>query len=82
MRPVRPRRAEVVYKRAGSSTWVVQVHVVVAVNVAGLGAGTHELPVVPSLPSTVTLVEVAPATVTVTVTEPVAQASIQPSPAP
>ena len=56
--------------------------IVVAVNVAGLGAGTHELPVVPSLPSTVTLVEVAPATVTVTVTEPVAQASIQPSPAP
>ncbi len=56
--------------------------IVVAVNVAGLEAGAHELPVVPSLPSTVTLVEVAPATVTVTVTEPAAQASIQPSPAP
>ena len=56
--------------------------IVVAVSVAGLAPGTHELPVVPSLPSTVTLVEVAPATVTVTITEPVSEASLQPSPAP
>ena len=33
MRPVRPLPAEVVYKRPDlASTWVVQVHVVVAVN--------------------------------------------------
>jgi YbbR domain-containing protein len=44
--------------------------IVVGVNVSGLGTGQHEVPVVPSLPSTVTLVDVSPATVVVTVTSP------------
>jgi YbbR domain-containing protein len=44
--------------------------IVVAINVAGLTAGAHVLPVVPSLPSTVTVVEVSPATVTVTISVP------------
>ncbi len=39
--------------------------IVVAVNVASLEPGEHEVPVVPSLPSTITLVEVSPATITV-----------------
>lgn len=42
---------------------------VIALNVAGLGPGTHDVPVVPSLPSTVTVVAISPPTVTVTVTE-------------
>ena len=44
--------------------------IVVGVNVAGLAPGSHELPVVPSLPSTLTLVEVSPETVTVTIAMP------------
>ena len=36
--------------------------------------GSHELPVVPSLPSTLTLVEVSPETVTVTIAVPATQA--------
>jgi YbbR domain-containing protein len=44
--------------------------IVVGVNVAGLEPGEHELAVVPSLPSTVTLVEMSPETVTVTITVP------------
>jgi YbbR domain-containing protein len=50
---------------------------VIALNVAGLGPGTHSVPVVPSLPSTVTVVAISPPTVTVTVTE-----RPTPSPAP
>jgi YbbR domain-containing protein len=49
--------------------------IVVAVNVAGLEPGSHDLAVVPSLPSTVTLVEVSPETITVTI-------SVPPTPAP
>jgi YbbR domain-containing protein len=48
--------------------------IVVGVNVAGLAPGSHELPVVPSLPSTLTLVEVSPDTVTVTIAVPATQA--------
>ena len=43
--------------------------IVIALNVAGLGPGTHDVPVVPSLPSAVTVAAISPATVTVTVTE-------------
>jgi YbbR domain-containing protein len=53
------------------------VPLVVAVNVVGLAAGDHSLPVVPSLPSGVTVAALSPATVTVTVTPP---ASPSPSP--
>ena len=49
--------------------------IVVGVNVAGLAPGTHDVPVVPSLPSTLTLVEVSPDTVTVTI-------AVPPTPAP
>jgi hypothetical protein len=56
--------------------------IVVGVNVSGLGAGTHVIPIVPSLPSTVTLVEVAPASAAVTITEPASPSPSQPSPAP
>jgi YbbR domain-containing protein len=48
--------------------------IVVGVNVAGLAPGAHDLPVVPSLPSTLTLVEVSPETVTVTIAVPPEQA--------
>ena len=48
--------------------------IVVGVNVAGLAPGSHELPVVPSLPSTLTLVEVSPETVIVTIAVPATQA--------
>jgi YbbR domain-containing protein len=55
--------------------------IVVAINVAGLAPGTHALPVVPSLPSTVTLVEVSPETVTVTISvPPTPGASASPAP--
>ena len=53
--------------------------IVVAVNVAGLAPGSHTLPVVPSLPSTVTLVEVSPETVTVTISVPATPSPVQPS---
>ncbi len=43
---------------------------VVGVNVAGLGAGTHELTVVPSLPTGVTVAAQSPGTVTVTIVAP------------
>jgi YbbR domain-containing protein len=42
---------------------------VVGVNVADLGPGEHEVPVVPVIDSSVTVVTVAPPTVTVTITE-------------
>jgi len=48
---------------------------VVALNVADLGPGAHDVPVVPSLPSAVTVAATSPETVTVTVTE-------RPAPAP
>ena len=50
---------------------------VIALNVAGLGPGAHDVPVVPSLPSAVTVAAISPETVTVTVTE-----RPTPSPAP
>ena len=53
--------------------------IVVGVNVSGLGPGVHELPVVPSLPSTLTLVEETPDTLSVTISLP---ATPQPSGAP
>lgn len=53
---------------------------VVGVNVAGLGPGVHEVPVVPSLSSGVTVAALAPATVTVTVRQ--AATPAPPSPAP
>jgi YbbR domain-containing protein len=43
---------------------------VVGVNVATLGPGTHKVPVVPSLPAGVTLANLSPATVTLTITVP------------
>jgi YbbR domain-containing protein len=46
------------------------VPIVVAVNVAGLAPGRHVLPVVPSLPSGVTVAALSPADVTVTITAP------------
>jgi len=49
--------------------------IVVGVNVSGLGPGVHKLPVVPSLPSTLTLVEESPDSVTVTI-------ALPPTPAP
>jgi YbbR domain-containing protein len=60
------------------------VPIEVAVNVAGLGLGSHQVPVVPSLPSGVTLVDTSVDTVTVTVSEPAtpSPASGSPSPAP
>ncbi len=50
---------------------------VVGLNVAGLGAGDHVVPVVPSLPTGVTVAALSPATVTVTITGPAS-----PSPGP
>ena len=49
--------------------------IVIALNVAALEPGTHEVPVVPSLSSTVSVAAVSPETVTVLVTE-------RPSPGP
>jgi YbbR domain-containing protein len=51
--------------------------IVVGVSVAGLAPGTHEIAVVPALPSGVTIAAIAPGTVTVTITVPPT-----PSPAP
>ncbi len=48
---------------------------VIALNVASLGPGVHAVPVVPSLPSAVTVAAISPDTVTVTVTQ-------RPSPSP
>ena len=53
---------------------------VVGVNVAGLDPDIHELPVVPSIPSGVTVAALAPETVTVTITDPAI--SVSPSAAP
>lgn len=53
---------------------------VVGVNVAGLDPGVHEVPVVPSISSGVTVAALAPETVTITVTDPAMLVS--PSPAP
>jgi len=44
--------------------------IVVGLNVAALGPGKHEVPVVPSLPSGVTVADLSPQTVTVTVSLP------------
>ncbi len=49
--------------------------IVVGLNVAGLAPGTHNVPVVPSLPSGVTVASMSPRSVTVTITAP-------PSPSP
>jgi YbbR domain-containing protein len=49
--------------------------IVVAVSVADLAPGAHKVPIVPSLPSGVTVAAITPPTVTVTVTE-------QPTPSP
>jgi YbbR domain-containing protein len=46
------------------------VPLVVAVNVSDLGPGTHEVTVVPSLPSGVTVAAISPESITVIVTEP------------
>ena len=43
---------------------------VVGLNVGILAPGVHEVPVVPSLPTGVTVAAIVPATVTVTITEP------------
>jgi YbbR domain-containing protein len=52
--------------------------IVVSIDVAGMGPGVHKLSVVPSLPSGITVVAIAPTTVTVTIATP---ASPSPSPA-
>ncbi len=49
--------------------------IVISLNVSGLDPGTHEVPVIPTLPSTVTVAATSPDTITVTVTE-------RPTPAP
>ena len=41
--------------------------IVISLNVAQLEPGTHELPVVPSLPSVVTVAAISPETIVVTV---------------
>ena len=60
--------------------------IVIGLNVSGLGPGTHEVPVVPSVPSGVTVAAISVATVTVTVIEPPSPspepASPSPSPSP
>jgi len=53
---------------------------VVGVNVAGLDPGIHEVPVIPLIPSGVTVAALAPETVTVTITDPAM--SVSPSAAP
>ncbi len=53
--------------------------IVVALNVTSLEPGSHEVAVVPSLPSGVTVADISPSTVTVTVT---ARATPAPSPSP
>ena len=54
---------------------------VIAINVADLGPGTHVVPVVPSVPSAVTVAAVSPESVTVTVGQP-PTAAPSPTPAP
>jgi YbbR domain-containing protein len=56
--------------------------IVVGLNVATLGPGTHEVPVVPSLPSGVTVADLSPQTVTVTVTVPATPTPPAPTPSP
>ncbi len=58
--------------------------IVVGLNVATLAPGTHEVPVVPSLPSGVTVADISPQTVTVTITTPATPAppTATPSPTP
>jgi YbbR domain-containing protein len=60
--------------------------IVIGLNVSGLGPGTHEVPVVPSVPSGVTVAAISVETVTVTVIEPPTPspepASPSPSPSP
>lgn len=55
--------------------------IVVALNVAGLDAGSHDVAVVPSLPSGVTVVVIEPATVTITIA-PRATPTPAPTPSP
>ncbi|OGO55169.1 MAG: hypothetical protein A2V85_16490 [Chloroflexi bacterium RBG_16_72_14] len=60
--------------------------IVIGLNVSALGPGTHEVPVVPSVPSGVTVAAISVETVTVTVLEPPSPspepASPSPSPSP
>ena len=65
--------------------------IVIAINVAGLAPGTHDVTVVPSLPSVVTVAAISPESIKVTVTPrptptpaptPTAQPSVQPSASP
>jgi YbbR domain-containing protein len=56
------------------------VPLVVGVNVAGLGAGRHELTVVPSLPTGVTVAAQSPETVTVLITPLVSPSPATPGP--
>jgi YbbR domain-containing protein len=56
--------------------------IVVGLNVATLGPGPHEVPVVPSLPSGVTVADLSPQTVTVTVTVPATPTPPAPTPSP
>ncbi len=49
--------------------------IVVGLNVSALGLGTHQVPVIPALPSGVTIAALSPQTVTVTVTTPVTPTS-------
>jgi YbbR domain-containing protein len=56
------------------------VPLVVGVNVAGLGAGSHELTVVPSLPTGVTVAAQSPQTVTVLITPLVSPSPATPGP--
>jgi YbbR domain-containing protein len=53
---------------------------VVGVNVAGLGAGSHKLTVIPSLPTGVTVADLSPQTVTVTITAPPTPSPVTPAP--
>jgi YbbR domain-containing protein len=78
-----------VYGSTASLDRLASSPIVISLNVAGLGPGTHDVPVVPSLPSAVTVAAISPETITVTVTErptpspePVATAvpSAEPSP--
>jgi YbbR domain-containing protein len=56
--------------------------IVVGLNVATLGPGSHEVPVVPSLPSGVTVADLSPQTVTVTITVPATPTPPTPTPSP
>jgi YbbR domain-containing protein len=54
---------------------------VVGLNIAGLAPGVHEVPVVPSLPTGVTVAAIDPEAVTVTISEPATPAPPSASPA-